>query len=371
MANRGSSFIHIDLDALAENWQQLDRTLGAKCQCAAVVKANAYGLGMAEVAAKLVAQGCKIFFVANVAEGVELRQLLGSSVTIAVLQGSPASEFEALHRYQLIPVLISLAMLHAFYDWCTSRKEIIPFFVKVNTGMNRLGLQLCEFKTLLEQLSAAFWSRCECVMSHMACADEPDHPLNHSQLQRFERLQSSSLSMLPKASYSLANSSSIFLGKAWHFDIARPGAALYGINPLPGQVSPMRSVVSFFLPILQVFRLKAGDSVGYGAQFYSDVSRRVIVAAGGYADGVFRSAEVSAYGFLAGQRLPILGRVSMDSVVFDATNLKLADNELLELSVELFGEHIHLDEFASACETIPYEVLARLGARSQRVYLNE
>lgn len=355
-AARAGAILDIDLGAIVANW----RLLGEKAtpaQSAAVVKADGYGLGAAAVARALQAAGCRLFFVATLDEGIGLRSALGPEPEIAVFNGvlpGAAAEFAA-HR--LIPVLNDPGQIEA---WKAQPRS--PAILHVDTGMSRLGLSAREFAALANELpkSGIAW---RAIISHLACADTPDHPLNKKQRARF----AAAANRMPGTPAGLAASSGIFLGPAYHFDLVRPGAALYGVNPQPGGPNPMRQVVRLSGKILQVREIDRGESVGYGAAHVMEKAGRTATVAVGYADGWLRSLSHRGCGFIGGKRVPLLGRVSMDLVTFDVSAIEPA-LVYPGAMVELLGEHYGVDGVASDAGTIGYEILTALGARYHRIY---
>ncbi|WP_054112770.1 alanine racemase [Marinagarivorans algicola] len=359
--------VTIDLNALAANWRVLSERLGTTT-CGAVVKANAYGLGIAPVALKLVAQGCTVFFVAHLNEGIELRTLLKAvndipPPIIYVLQGCEAGCEWLFVEHNLRPVIISLPML---LRWQGSvHGDHWPCAVKVNTGMNRLGLAYQEYADSLVR-HAQWWRQVPVMlMSHLACADDPCHKLNLRQQMLFEQCVTSLKHLNPSALASFANSGGIFLGSDYHFDIARPGAALYGLNPVPGQRNRMQPVVHWGLPVLQVRHASKGEYVGYGAQTQLARDSVLAVAAGGYADGILRAAFPNIIASICGITVPLMGRVSMDSLVFDVTEVDaVAEGD----EITILNQQITADLQGAAYHTVGYEVLTSMGDRVCRRY---
>lgn len=363
--------VTIDLNAVASNWQLLQQTLGASCECGAVVKANAYGLGMVEVAQRLSAAGCRSFFVANIQEGVSLRKALSQSAVgeaiIYVLQGVPLGDEDACVTYCLSPVLISDVMFRRWVEFVGGHGAAAPAcVVKLNSGMNRLGLDTQELPYLLEAYPSFWRTHVKLLLSHMACADEPEHPLNPSQLAVFNDCVQLVRRVCPAIKMSLANSSAIFLGEPYRFDLARPGAALYGVNPTPGCENPMQPVVYLRLPVLQVRQTTAEGFAGYGAQSNLPANVNLAVVAGGYADGIFRSAFGHLFGVINGVKVPLVGRVSMDSLIFDVTGAGAVQEGA---EIEILGDSIDVDVVAQAFGTIGYEILTGLGDRLRRSYI--
>lgn len=359
----------INLDAIADNWRLLQQRMPVGGECGAVVKANAYGLGMQPVCSALHQAGCKTYFVANVEEGVRLRQALPAlaEANVYVLQGVDAGSERLCTQFRLRPVIVSPAMLERWYSYCRSDDAGARVFaLKVNTGMNRLGLSLSELGEITQRYDTFLKAAQPLLISHLACADTPDHPLNTMQLARFSEAQSALLAIGAQTRCSLANSSGLFLPNSFHKDLSRPGAALYGINPTPGVANPMRRVVSLHLPVLQVHAGKQGDWVGYGGDTQLQRDSVLVTVAGGYADGLARALFPNMRGFADGTPVSVCGRISMDSVVFDVTDV--VEPAAIK-SVEVLGANISVDEQAKAAGTIGYEVLTGLGERLHRRYV--
>jgi alanine racemase len=360
-SNRAGVVVEIDLAGIVANWRSLAIRV-KPAGCAAVVKADAYGLGASQVSSILAAVGCRLFFVAELDEGIALRRTLPATCQIAVLNGPLPGSAEEFVVHQLIPVLNEPGQIA---DWTkiARRSGGLPAMLHVDTGMARLGLSATEFGRLTDQLSQQGATRWRALISHLACADQPAHPLNDLQLARFSSVRER-FGDLPA---SLAASSGIFLGREFHLDFVRPGAALYGINPQPGTPNPMRQVVRLKGRILQVREVGRGESVGYGAEHVMDHPARLATVAVGYADGWFRSLSHRGSGRLGGQRLPLLGRVSMDLVVFDVT---AADPSLTQPGgfIELLDDDYGVDAVAADAGTIGYEILTALSRRCHRVY---
>lgn len=355
------AILTIDLGAIRENYRRLKARL-AGVACAGVVKADGYGLGAVQVANALRKEGCDTFFVAHLWEGVVLRDALGTVPTIFVLHGFlPGSEAQG-EAAGLIPVVNSIGQLAAWSDLGRRLGRRLPAAIQVDSGMSRIGLAPVEVEVLAADPSAFDGIELRLVMSHLACADEPDHGANESERLEFERLRR----MLPQAPLSFANSSGIFLGKPYHHDLARPGAALYGINPTPGHKNPMQPVIKLEAKVLQTRQIDAGAGVGYGHTFHATGPLRTATITLGYADGWHR--RTSAAAFFEGAELPFIGRVSMDSIILDISALpegRLKEGDL----VELIGPSHPLDTVADVAGTIGYEVLTSLGHRFHRRYV--
>lgn len=350
----------IDLSAVRENYRQLKSRLGS-ARCAGVVKADSYGLGAAQVARALIKEGCDTFFVAHAGEGLALRAELGQGPAIYVLNGTPpGAEVEAAAA-GLTTVANSLEQLAAWRAAARAVGRKLPVALQVDSGMSRLGMMPSEVETLASDAGLLDGLDVVLVMSHLACADEPENSANAAQKQAFDQLRA----MLPAAPASLANSSGVFLGADYHYDLARPGAALYGINPTPGHANPMRPVVRLDAKVIQTRTLDKNIGIGYGHTFRTTGPLRAATISLGYADGWHRRAAAGAY--FNGVRLPFIGRVSMDSIIIDISALPEGALKAGDL-VELIGSHQTVDDVAGHAGTIGYEVLTGLGHRFHRIY---
>jgi alanine racemase len=355
----------IDLSAIAANWKKLAGTT-VPVECAAVVKADAYGCGLDDVTATLVKAGCKTFFVADPREGRRVRALAPEAV-IYVLGGVLPGTTRALADANLRPVINGPAELAEWDAFVATHKWQGGAALQIDTGMNRLGL------TTDEAVAIAPRARTEnhgivLLMSHLACADTPEHPMNDKQIRLFREIRI----MFRGISSSFANSSGIFLGGTVHCDLVRPGIALYGGNPTPGKKNPMRPVIDLKGRIIQVRSVKNGESVGYGSTFTTARPSRLATVAVGYGDGFLRSAGASkdkpaAKVMIAGKPCPLVGRVSMDLMAIDVTDLPEGSARRGDL-VPLIGGDMGIDELAAACGTVGYEILTSLGRRHHRVY---
>jgi alanine racemase len=303
----GQGVLRVNLGAIVANWRDLGARHGA--QVAGVVKADAYGLGAGPVARALRDAGCATFFVAHLTEGLALRAALGAGPDIVVLNGFPPG---ADGGAGLTPVLNHLG------DVAAHAGRGRPAVLHLDTGMARLGLDAREQAVLAEEPGRLSGLPLRWVMTHLACADEPGHPLNEAQRARFADAADRIAPGIPR---SLANSSGLFLGPGFRSDLARPGCALYGINPTPGQPNPMRQVARVEAEVLQVREVAAGDTVGYGASWTAREPRRIATVAGGYADGYLRALSGRSFGLLHGRAVPLVGRVSMDLTTFDVTEI--------------------------------------------------
>ncbi|WP_444929551.1 alanine racemase [Microbulbifer sp. SSSA002] len=360
--------LSINLKSIADNYQDLADRLKSGTRCGAVVKADAYGLGMAHVTPALYAQGCRDFFVATQAEGARLRSDLGDDVNIVVFTGvRPGAELECA-RAGLIPTLFTLDQLRNWAETCGKAQLRAPCALKIDSGMTRLGMTPEEFELLLKDRPLLESVDIQMFFSHLACADEPQHPQNKIQLDYFKRAGDRLRELCPNIQLSLANSSGIFLGEEYHFDIARPGSALYGLNPVPGTENPMRATVTLELPIVQKRYVAQPRFVGYGATQEAPAGSWLAVARGGYADGIIRAQSGRGRGWGCGRALPIIGRVSMDSTIFDISALSAEERDSLQ-SIAVLNEQLTADEVAGYAGTIGYEILTSLGHRYDRRYV--
>ena len=360
-AHSTGAVLTVDLGAVIRNYRLL-RAKAPNALCAAVVKADAYGLGADKVAPALAAAGCEVFFVAHLGEALDLRPRLPGA-TICVFNGiAPGAEGEFAEN-DLVPVLNSL---EAVESWTKAARTAgrLPALLHADTGMSRLGLDDGELERIADEPGLLSGLDIRWFMSHLAVADQPDHPLNELQLERFGAARA----RLPAMKASLANSSGIFLGSSFHFDLLRPGAALYGVNPTPGQANPMEAVVGLQAPILQLREIDSPGSVGYGASHSITKPTKIVTIAVGYADGYLRSLSNRGRCHVGRYELPVIGRVSMDLLTLDASALpaKLARPGTM---VEVISGRHPVDAVARDAGTIGYEILTGLGARYARTYV--
>ncbi|NNE54158.1 MAG: alanine racemase [Sulfitobacter sp.] len=336
----------IDLPAIVANWRALDGMTA--CETSAVIKADAYGLGAAKVGLALARAGVRQFFVAQAEEGVTLRRALGPGPVINVFSGHMPGDADMIRAADLVPMINSVDQLLLHVESLPGH----PFGIQLDTGMNRLGMEPAEWSALRD---IALAQRPTLVISHLACADEPDHPMNAEQLSTFEEMTAGI-----GAPRSLAATGGTLLGKAYHFDLCRPGVGLYGGLPFV-DAAP---VVRLDVPVIQVREVMPGESVGYGGAFVARRPTQVATIAAGYADGLIRAMGAEATLTHEGHRLPVVGRVSMDLITVDVSALSEVPEHL-----ELIGRHQSVDTVAGFAGTIGYEILTSLGARYDRVYL--
>jgi alanine racemase len=363
-----SGVLTIDLSAIVENWRLLGRH-AVPAECAAVVKAEAYGCGIEPVTTALVKAGCRTFFVAQLQEGRRVRAV-APDAAIYVLNGLLPGTAPAFAQSDLRPVINSLAELAEWHSFVSANAWRGGAGLHVDTGMNRLGLTPEEAAAVAPRLRGDPHG-IDLLMSHFVAAEESDDQRNDDQIRLFRDIRI----MFRGISASLANSSGIFLGQSAHCDLVRPGAALYGANPTPRHANPMRPVVEVKGRILQVRNLARGASVGYGATWTAKRPTRLAIVSVGYADGYLRSGSASdrrtgSEAIVAGQRCMIAGRISMDLLALDVTDLPDGSVRRGDYAT-LIGADIGVDEVAERLNTIAYEVLTSLGRRYTRIYAGE
>ena len=359
-----SAVVTIDLAALRSNWKTLAVeacTYSPATETGAAIKGEAYGLGMEPVAKALWTAGCRSFFVARPFEGEQLRAVVPNAL-IFVLDGLYSGQADYYLQHALIPALISFGEAK---DWMANGKGK-PCAIHLDTGINRMGMTGEEFTAVVAIKDEL---RIVMVMSHLACSDEPLHPLNGRQRDLFAKYRA----MLPDVPASFGNSSGIYLGDGYHYELVRPGVALYGGNPLPGKPNPMKPVVTLQVKIMQTRIVKQGDTIGYGATWTAPRDSRIALLGAGYRDGIPRKLSWSAdkapaQVFIAGRRAPIVGRVSMDMMAIDVTELPESET-IRGTLVEIFGPNLPIDEAAGFASTISYELLTHLGNRYARRYI--
>ena len=337
----------IDLTAIAANW----RALGKLCNCetGAVIKADAYGLGVAKVGPALAAAGAKRFFVAMAEEGVALRRAIGPGPDICIFSGHMAGDADMIRSAGMVPMINSVDQLLLHVESLPGH----PFGLQLDTGMNRLGMEPAEWAAVRD---IALAQDPRLIISHLACSDEPDHPMNRAQLDQFREMTDGI--RVPR---SLAATGGILLGRDYHFDLVRPGVGLYGGLPFD-RATP---VVTLDIPVIQVRDVDPGEAVGYGQAYVADRPMQVATISAGYADGLMRAMGSKARLSCDGISLPVVGRVSMDLITVDVTALDHTPEHL-----QLIGPDQTVDDVAAFAGTIGYEVLTSLGARYDRIYLS-
>ncbi|MFO1108845.1 MAG: alanine racemase [Bradyrhizobium sp.] len=361
-----TGILTVDLDAIVANWRKLEKT-AVPAECAGVVKANAYGCGAAEVSRALANAGCKTFFVATLDEAKVVRGAVPASAAIYVLDGFFQNAGEAYASINCRPVIGELNELAEWDVFCRRTGWSGGAAIHIDTGMNRLGLTVAEAQAIIPRINAGDHG-ITLVMSHLVSAEQLNSAINARQLTTFREIAS----LFSGVPASLSNSSGIFLGPQFPFDLVRPGAALYGVNPTPEADNPMKPVVELKARIVQIRNVEKGETVGYGGTWTARRPTRLAIVAAGYADGYFRAASANdgtrgAEVVVSGKRCPIAGRVSMDLMAVDVTDLDKNAARRGHM-VTLIGEGISVDELAHHFGTIGYEVLTSLGRRFARIY---
>lgn len=352
----------VDLDAIAHNYRSLCSLAKKGTLCGAVVKANAYGMGIKEVAPRLYQEGCRHFFVAHVSEAIELQCFIDKGTSIYVLNGLRPGDEEVYAHYGLIPVLSDLDQIQAWNSFSKKRKECLKAALHFDTGITRTGIS----PNVVRDMGLLELSHIEivCIMSHLSCAYDPTHPMNESQRLAFDALRK----RFPFALGSLANSGGLFLGPEYHYNLARVGLALTGCRTaVPQGKYSLKPVLKAYAQILQINDVPRGSSIGYDATFITSRASRIATVGVGYADGYLRSLSNRGEVYFEGNLLPVVGRVSMDLLTIDITNVPPHQIRSGDW-VELFGDHLLVDDLATKAETIPWELLTRLGSRFERFY---
>ena len=353
-----------DLSKIASNFAKIEAYL-PHAKSSAVVKANAYGIGMLPVSKALFQKGCSDFFVATIDEGIRLRQSL-PDVNIFVFNGVFPKTEAIFTEHNLIPVLNDLGQIETWGHWSSKRNQNMPAVLHIDTGIWRMGLPPQELAVLLQDLERLAGFNLHYIMSHLACSEQQSHPQNGRQLQLFQDI----LQQLPRTPTSLANSGGILLGSEYHFDLVRPGKALLGVGTVVAPAIGLEPAVQVYAQILQVRDMPAGHSIGYDAQYKTETPIRLATLGMGYGDGIIRAYSNCGKVYIAGHECPIVGRVSMDLIAVDAS---LVPERFLNPGfwAEFVGEHISADEQAAASGTISREIYTNLGERNYRIYRGE
>jgi alanine racemase len=357
--------LKIDLGAVVANYKSLSKKAGS-AEVGASVKADAYGLGAKAVGQALHAAGCRTFFVAHAAEGKDLRKYIGPDADIYTLSGATPEGIKSLLAAHLKPVLNSLAQARLWADAIADLGAPPRAALHFDTGINRLGVPREEIEAFAGDKDFYDSLNIELIMSHLACSSLTDHPMNREQLKRFKDIAT----RFPKTKLSLANTGGVYLGPDYHFDMVRPGIGLYGGSATDKpSIEHIHRAVSLHAPILQIKNVKSGETIGYNASFVAKKNMKIAIASVGYADGLpvrLSASNTSNGGFahISKTTVPIVGRVSMDYIALDITNLK-NQVEIGEMAVFLGAD---LDAQAARAGTINYELLTHLGSRCKRVY---
>ncbi len=364
--DNSGAFVRVSLSTIRQNWRKMKDHLGAGKDCAATLKTNAYGMGATEIGKALYAEGCRHFFVAHVFEGEALRHV-APEADIFVLHGIWTDNASTFYNNKLTPVLNSLEQIKLWSDFAKSKSEKLACLLHFDTGMNRLGLSVADRDAILEKTSLLDGLDVKVIMSHLACADEPDHAKNSEQLAQFSVIEKSLRQILPNAKRSLVSSAGIYLGKEYHYDLARPGIGLYGLG-VPDEAG-LELAVSLWGRVLQIHPTKVGETIGYGAAYkVHDKGQKIAVISVGYGDGFARCLGLKGYrAFYNGKELLSVGKFSMDLLTLDVT--PVAKEIKINDFVELMGQNISVKELADKAGTIEYELLTSLGVRYYRKYV--
>jgi len=355
--------LQINLKAVADNYKTLTKRYTGRT-CAAVVKANAYGLGAETIVPVLKKQGCRLFFVAQANEAAELFPVLRGGGRIAVLNGVLPGDEEFFIENDVIPVLNDLEQIERWSNLCREYERPAPAFIHLDTGMSRLGLTPLDVSNLVDRYSSLLYGFEKAgYMTHPVAADEAGNPVTKEQYDLFMKWYR----RLPPAPRGFCNSSAIFRNDDYHLEFCRPGIALWGGNPTPETTNPMRSVVNLKVKVLQVREIDEPQTVGYGGTWQAKRKSKIVTLAVGYADGWLRSLSNSGKLIIKGHEVPYVGRVSMDAITVDITDLPGKTLKAGDM-VSLLDDKMTVDDVASAAGTIGYEILTSLGHRYRRVY---
>lgn len=362
MENNG--ILNIDLGASTLNYSLLQGLAAPRARVGAVVKANAYGLGAVALAGALASAGCRDFFVASVEEGINVRAALPSG-RVYILNGFYNSAAAEYAEHNLIPLLGSFSEIEKYKKLSAKYGKKLEAFLSFNTRLNRLGLGSVETEKLIADMAMLDGITVTGIMSHFACADEKDHQMNEAQYKIFNEIAAH----FPHTEKTLANSSAIFRDKKYHYDLLRPGMAIYGLNPTPESKNPMRPVVSLHVPIIRTRLIYKGASVGYGAAWTAEKDTWLATVSAGYADGIMRHLGNRGALYWKGHRCPIRGRVSMDLTTVDLSGVPESERPRPGAFMEVLGQHQSADDLARDADTIGYEILTTLGQRYERQYI--
>lgn len=355
----------INLAALRANYKIIADKI-SPTKAAAVVKADAYGLGIDKVAPQFYAAGCRDFFVAHLSEALKLQPHIGKDATIYILNGLQPQTEEVCAAHNIVPVLNSLEQLRNWTALAKAQNRTLPALLQIDTGMSRLGLSEQELQGLVADLSLLDGTDIKFIISHLASGDNMQSPQNKAQLERMQ----AALKLLPKHAVAFSNSGGTFMDNSYHYDLARPGIALYGGAAQENLPNPMQPVVSLQARVIQCRTVPTKTLVGYGGSYETKAETRIATIAVGYADGWLRHLSNKGAAFYGDVRLPIIGRVSMDSITLDVSALPEGTLQLGSL-VELIGPHQTLEQVAQDAGTIAYEILTSLGNRYHRIYIND
>ena len=366
-ANRTGATLTVDLNVLAKNFAYLKSKLNRGTRCSAVVKSDAYGLGLSPIVSRLSQEGCNEFFVAMLDEAIAVRAILENidkDAFIYMLNGLPKNCERELDHYNIIPVLNSIKEIECWSSFAKQSGKNHHGIINIDTGMSRLGLDNGELERFALNPQIAEGFNITHIMSHLACGDDRMDNQNEQQRYLFDKYCLN----FGSAKLSLANSAGIFLGNKFHYDLVRPGAAIYGLQPIKNEINKIQQVIELKGKIIQTFFVDANASVGYGATFRTTRKSRLATVSMGYGDGFSRTLSNRGCGYIGETKVPIVGRISMDLITFDVTDVAEKDSRPGAM-IELIGPNYAVDKLAMDAGTIGYEILTSLGSRYSRNYV--
>ena len=359
-----NAILEINLKALSQNYKNLKNKLDKEVNCAANIKADAYGIGDKVVVKSLIKSGCKIFFVAHFSEAVRLREF-SKKIKIFCYHGINKKNYKDFINFSIVPIANSLEQILMIRSLNLKNKFNKSIAIHFDTGMSRLGLDISETKWLIKNKKKISSIKVELIMSHLACADQSNNPMNKKQLEKFNIIRKE----FKESKASLANSAGIFLNKRYHFDLVRPGIALYGGNPFTNKEINLKNVISLKAKIIQIRQIQKNDTIGYGATFKAKKNMLIGTIAIGYADGINRKFSSNMCVFLDGKPLKVLGRISMDLITIDMTSLPKLKKSKKIIYVDVINKYNDINNISKNIDTISYEILTSLGNRYKRKYI--
>nr|MBI1228771.1 alanine racemase [Cytophagales bacterium] len=365
MSSHTAGKLQIDLGAVRENYRIVKSRVARDCEVAASVKANGYGLGAIEIVKALQKEGCKSFFVASPEQGVRLREF-SKNANIFIFNGFYEQSQDLYIDNNLIAVLGDMDNLESYARIAEKVAKRLSVALDFNTGMNRLGFGCAKAEEVIERIKKTDMLDIVLVMSHLASADDKSDPLNQKQYDQFKKIAA----LFPNTKKAFANSFGVFSNSDYHFDMVKPGMALYGLNPTPGKPNPMKVVVSLNVPVLRIRKVKAGEQVGYNATYTFERDSCLATVAAGYGQGLFRILSNKGELYWKSRACPIRGRVSMDLTTVDITDVPENERPQVGDFLEILGEHQSADDLAADAGTIGYEMITALGSKFDRHYID-
>ena len=359
-----NAILEIDLKALSLNFKELKKKLNKNIECAATVKANAYGIGDKAVVKSLTKNGCKSFFVAHLSEAIRLREY-SKTIKVYCYHGINIKNYNEFLKFNVVPIANNLQQILMINSLNKKNSFNKPIAIHFDTGMSRLGLDANETAWLINNKNKISSIKIELIMSHLACADQPKNSMNEKQLKKFITIKKE----FKKSKASLANSAGILLNKKYHFDLVRPGIALYGGNPFLNKKVKLNNVVSLKAKIIQIRKIQKGDTVGYGATFKAKKDMLIGTIAIGYADGISRKFSNNMNVFFGNKPLKVLGRISMDLITIDMSPISEIKFTKKTVYVDLVNKSNNINDISKNINTISYEILTSLGSRYKIKYI--